>query len=425
MNNTTFKKVVGAVGRTGLLLLFMLPVYPLLWILEPFYRIRLCPMPTLRFGELSAQMDYFTRNALDTENCRKQTYLLFGWQPCNEQLFKMFKRLPFLNIFHSKWGTRAIYAWKPILRKTRFWHRIRWDYAEFALFDRVKSPLRFTEEEAARGKAHLAEMGIGPNDWYVCFHARDSEYLQRLKPELADEWSQLAFKNTAIKNYFPAIDHIVEKGGYALRIGAAVSTELPDRWGDKVIDYSTKFRTDFMDIYLLAHARFFICTSSGPLSVGTVFNVPLLVTSHFPYTHTSNLHQDMVLPRLVISAETGDIVPFYEALADGFYANSDGGSGLKELGKYTMIESTTEAILDGCRDMIAMIEGAQPSAATQELQRYYSDHYLAHLPDHHHGGRIAPSWAHKYHDLIVASHSNGANTAMSKALSAPDTANNI
>jgi putative glycosyltransferase (TIGR04372 family) len=399
------RKIVGAAIRIVLLALFVFPVLPILIILEPVFRIRLSIVPTQRFGELSAQMDYFTRMMVDTKLYHRETHIMFGWDPCNEQLFKMFMRLPFINVIRSEWGTRVLFAWRPLLQKTRFWYRIKWDYAEFALFQRVRSPIEFTPEEHELGRAHLAEMGIGPDDWYVCFHARDDQYLTQWRPEVMKHWGErLAFKNTTIENYFSAIDQIVEKGGYAVRIGAAVSTELPERWGDKAIDYATHFRSDFMDIYLLAHARFFVCTSSGPLSVGTVFNVPLLITSHFPYSHTSNLKQDLILPRVVISLKTGDIVPFYEAQKDGFYVKSLGGTDIEEVDRYEMLESTANEILEGCKDLIASLEGRPVNPEALGLQTAYSENYLSHLPDAHLGGKIAPSWAIRHRDLFMSPH---------------------
>ncbi len=395
------KQAGGAALRFVFRIFFIFPVLPTLYLLEPFYRIRLSIAPMQRFGELSAQLDYFTRMMVDTELYRQETHIMFGWAPCNEQLFTMFQRLPFMRIIRSKWGTRIIFAWRPLLQKTPFWYRIKWDYAEFSLFNRIKSPLRFTPEEEALGRACLAEMGIGPDDWYVCLHARDDAYLKSWRPELASEWDRLSFKNTMIENYFPAIDHIVAKGGFAIRYGAAVQSPLPDKWDSRAIDYATRFRTDFMDIYLLAHARFFICTSSGPLSVATIFSTPLLVTSHFPYTHTSNLSHDMVLPRLIVSSKTSDVIPFYEALKNRLYINSKGGTSSEELGGiYEMRESTPDDILAGCKDMMAETDGQPINEAAENLQRLYGDTYLAHLPDHHLGGKVAPSWAIRYQNLF-------------------------
>lgn len=401
MPMNVFRTFLGSAFRWFARGLFAVTVLPGLYILEPFYRIRLGIVTTQRFGELAANMDFFVRHQQHYGNPPRTAYLLFGWEPSNRQLFRMFKRLARLNVLETRWGTWLLFALRPILTRTRFWHSFRWDNAHYFLFNNTKSELRFTEAEEKDGKARLAEMGIGENDWFVCFHAREDSYYRQWRPEAEDMWRAVDFKNTRIENYLKAAEYITSLGGFAIRIGAAVDIPLPETVNPRIIDYATKYRNDFMDIYLLAKNRFLLGTSSGPYSVPIAFDVPLVVSSHFPYSHSPNHSFDIILPRPVITYEDHQPVGFYEAAEQGFYTTSTGGSELKYLHLYQWGESDADDILDGCKDMIDQLEGRAPSAEARELQSFYAGKYLGYLPDHQLAGKVGARWALKHRALIV------------------------
>jgi len=314
----------------------------------------------------------------------------------------MFQRLPGMHVIESRLGTRLLFAWRPILKHTRFLDSLDWDYAEYFMFNNTKSEIRFTEAEEKEGRARLAEMGIGENDWFVCFHARDGAYLWQWRPQFSDVWDTTDFKNTRIENYLKAADYIASLGGFAVRIGAIVESPLPETGNPRIIDYASRYRSDFMDIYLLAKNRFFIATSSGPAAVAIAFDVPCVVTSHFPYSHSSNHRYDIVLPRLITTPDGDRMVGFYEAAERGYYASSrDTGSKDPNMHLFRWRESDADDILDGVKDMIDHLEGREPPPEARQLQAIYADRYLCHLPDYTLAGKIGARWALKYRSLIV------------------------
>jgi len=106
-----------------------------------------------------------------------------------------------------------------------------------------------TADEKDRGKNMLAEMGIGDNDWFVCFHNRESGYLP--------EFDYHSYRDCKIEHFIPAMSYILENGGKVVRMGDPTMTRLPPM--DGVIDYPhSEWRSDFADIYLGSHCRFFV-----------------------------------------------------------------------------------------------------------------------------------------------------------------------
>src|SRR3990167_3985389 len=108
--------------------------------------------------------------------------------------------------------------------------------------------VNFTKEEEKQGKAKLAEMGVKENSRFICFHARDSSYLNKIQP--ARDFTYHDFRDSSISNYLLAAEEMTERGLYAIRTGAVVKQKLQIN-NSMLIDYATNgHRSEFMDIYL-------------------------------------------------------------------------------------------------------------------------------------------------------------------------------
>ena len=111
------------------------------------------------------------------------------------------------------------------------------------------------------------EWGLKPQDWYVCLHVRDGEFYREFKG-----FGQ-THRNANLKSYQAAIQYIIDHGGWVIKMGGATSSELPT--GPRVIHYaSSSYKSDFMDLYLLRQAKFFIGTTSGLTNIAVSFDLP-------------------------------------------------------------------------------------------------------------------------------------------------------
>ena len=166
---------------------------------------------------------------------------------CNQQLNKMWERT--LNVKGSSkflfrlnqqipWGRQAFLASNT--------HPHGHD--QNGALSRYPAHLKFTESEEERGWLELEKMGISSDSKFVCFHARDSAYLDTARPrnlELHGDW----------------------------------------RWqtnNPKVIDYATKYQTDFLDVFLSAKCSFFVGQSNGMTALPMIFRTPMVFVNIFP-----------------------------------------------------------------------------------------------------------------------------------------------
>ena len=71
------------------------------------------------------------------------------------------------------------------------------------------SVVEFTKDEIQIGEKFLKKTETS-NYNFLCFHARDSSYLNKSDPNM--DWSYHDFRDSDIQTYLPAVQKIAEKG---------------------------------------------------------------------------------------------------------------------------------------------------------------------------------------------------------------------
>ena len=167
--------------------------------------------------------------------------------------------------------------------------------------DKEKFFFKLSEEDEIRGKELLKKMGVPVSKWFVTLHVREG-----IGNELF---------NSSPKTYFKAIKTIYENGGYVIRVGDKSMSRLNNIEG--LIDYPfTKFKSDFMDIFLAAKNEFCIGTSSGYWSLPTFFNKPVILTNYIPHLDYFMLDdRSIFLPKKIFNKSNNKIINFKESFS--------------------------------------------------------------------------------------------------------------
>lgn len=317
---------------------------------------------------------FFRRRWFDNggeNSSRDFIFFVTGHVPvANGQLLKMWRReVPILHapimasIFSS---TRSLWArsyfFEPLVLSSNYYHEL----------NAAPPVLWFTAEEEAEGKRNLANWGINmEHDWFVCIFARDAEYLDTF---LRDKDSSYhGYRNADIGTFHLAIKEIVAHGGYVIRMGSQINKKL-NIPSAGVIDYATKYRSDFMDIYLAAKCRFFLGTQSGIMDVGLIFDRPQLGVDCAPFGVAPPGKQCLFIPKLLSDPRTGEVYTIGHLLKTFSNWNDpkrlDGNLAF-QLG-YKYIDNTPEEILEVTREMLDRLDGKyRPSAEDEMLQKLY------------------------------------------------------
>lgn len=382
-------------------------VLPAARILDRLLGIRLTPLHTARLGHLAINTYLYVagRRMYGPEKGIRR--LFFGANPCNRTLFEMWKRE--IPILESRWLTAFYMYSQDILGESPVFGvlphdigRVRVENAH-EIVDRIGGVLQFTLEEEKRGRALLAAMGLSPRDWFVCFQARDAGYHQaRINKNPHD------FRNADIRACMEAMHYVADRGGVAIRIGANVNEPLPKTENPRIIDYATRFRSDFGDIYLLGKCRFFLGGDTGSSLVPTLFGVPVATANKLPILPNPNGRKSLYIPKLLRDRPSGQPLPFDEQFApygplENYYTTARHWNqrGAFENDWRVIVDNTPDEILDLCRDMFDVLDGREPDQEAANLQRFYQNHYLAPLPDiRDHGPRISPRFIKRHKNLL-------------------------
>lgn len=177
-----------------------------------------------------------------------------------------------------------------------------------------RSLLSISPDVQRRARSALLSVGIPQDAWFVALHVREAK-------SNAHHASLHDILNADISDYIPAIEEIVSRGGWVIRIGDPTMTPLPPL--ANVLDYChCQIRADWMDIYLLAKCRFLLGTSSGPAYVPPIYGVPSVLTNWWPPAQKPWHPQDIFIPKRVRVGEKR-VLTLAQSLEEPFgYCNS-------------------------------------------------------------------------------------------------------
>lgn len=344
---------------------FLFPTLTIIWHIQ---KVKFCAMTFHRIGHLAANTELFLRRLHDGHYDPDCLYIgcnVFGMKPSNRQLITMFKRN--FAIIENRLFGKIIYSLP--MRRSKFYQELPFHSNEYYEFNNLPPILTFTQEEEIKGQRELQKMGIGPDDWFVCFHARDNTYLNET---FGGDWLYQDFRDCDINNFLKAMEYITVHGGYAIRMGAVVEKPLHELDNPKIIDYATKYRSDFMDIYLSAKGKFFVGCTAGLHLIAAIFGTPIAGTNFVFLEIPPYRKGDLFLPKKIRSIAENRLLTFPEIfdrrIGKWFVGHNFTKANLE------VIENTPDEILGLVQEMNETLDGRfRHTEEDKELQcRYHA-----------------------------------------------------
>jgi len=160
-----------------------------------------------------------------------------------------------------------------------------------------------------------------------------------------------------LKNYIPAINYLIEKGFYIVRLGDTSMTELNTN-SSKIIDapFHPSYR-DIVDPYFLSKSTFFIGTASGPSAVSNCFGIPTLYTNYYLSNGFNVLsNNDLYIFQKHYSKQLKRYLTYEEILLspNQHFTNSESC----ENADLKFIENTEEEILKAVQEMYLRLKNS-------------------------------------------------------------------
>lgn len=334
------------------------------------------PIVLVRFGMLREErIGHFAANT-ELYLCEQKAALhpakafdIFFWCGdgtffCNHQLKQMWERSMLIRIWNSARYLNVANKVLPGYRK----HVVETsDRDVHNLYEKFPGHLTFTPEEEKRGLDELGKMGIPKGAKFICLIARDVQYLKSVFPETSSNYHD--YRDSHISNYIIAAEELAKKGYYIIRMGAAVTYPLEVE-NLRIIDYATKFRSDFMDIYLSARCHFFLNGGAGLESVPTIFRRPILRANVIPIEYLPTWSEGVFIPKKLWLKKQQRFMSYREILgtdvARYLHAEQYAQSHIE------LVENTPEEISAVALEMHSRLNGTwQTTQDDEELQRRF------------------------------------------------------
>ena len=244
--------------------------------------------------------------------------------------------------------------------------------------------LTLSDADNERGWDRLRTLGVPSDVWFVGLHVREGKA------------EQSGARYADINTYRLAMESIVARGGWVIRMGDPTMLPLPPM--PQVIDYAhSEVRSDWMDVFLWARCRFFIGTQSGPLMVPPTFGVPCVITNWASLGLRPWFNKDLCIFKLSWSKSEARHLNFAEVISSELawvescdYLTSQG---------IKIMDNTPEEINDVVIEMLNRLEGKlRYSKEDEELQERFDRMYINNACKAN--ARIGRDFLHKWAHLL-------------------------
>ena len=288
----------------------------LLWLIEPFYKIRIHRGQESRIGHLAMYFEVMIRtkeininnkNVHDIfiiKNTKKHKVI------ANKVLYEMWKK--HIHFIESDFLAFLYHIACPVIVNKRHFPPYKIELGAI-LYD--KPTLSFSSDQIEKGKSICNKLGINNDEWFVCLHNREATFLADVISNDANHKHNI--RDCQFQNFFKAAEVINLRGGKSIRMYSGDKSPLKESNKLKIIDYSYTSRSEFMDIYLSGNCKFFLGCTSGLINVAKIFNIPCAVTNSFPVNENAVPSNSLFIPKLIWSKKENRGLSMKEIIALG------------------------------------------------------------------------------------------------------------
>lgn len=230
-----------------------------------------------------------------------------------------------------------------------WWIKAAWAAEQQWDREQRKPLLYLTDRDARDAERVFEQMGMRSGDWFVCLHVRESGY-HADKNDPTQVW-----RDSDIERYDEAIEAIVQRGGWVIRMGDAGMKPMRQR--AHVIDYAlSPLKSEWMDVVLCASCRFFIATNSGLGIVPATFGVPAVAVDYMPLANELYIKNGCFLPKLCWLPIENRYLSFDECMQApmGYTHSGHSFAGI------TLRQNTAEEIRELVVEMMDRLDGKLP-----------------------------------------------------------------
>ena len=267
------------------------------------------------------------------------------------------------------------------------------------VLDSCESHLKFTSSEVKIGEKYLRDVGIEQGKPYICLIVREAAWA----PPTTGPSSSGTLRSRSFEDFLLAAESLADLGVAVIKLGAAGTFKTA---GTKIIDYAnSKDKSEFLDVYLPAHAKCVVSTMSGPDAVALVGRVPVLYVDIAQYSLCfAGTRLVTWVPARLISQKLGRALSLSEVFESG--AGRFLGSTAFEQAGIKIEQSSPEQIRDYCLDFYQSLTnqkldyGPMQNLYREKFHTLLSKNSVAKLAPF--SSKLSPLFLEKYGDEFLA-----------------------
>ena len=267
------------------------------------------------------------------------------------------------------------------------------------VLDSCESHLKFTSSEVKVGEKYLRNVGIEQGKPYICLIVREAAWA----PPTTGPSSSGTLRSRSFEDFLLAADALADLGVAVIKLGATGTFKTA---GTKIIDYAnSKDKSEFLDVYLPAHAKCVVSTMSGPDAVALVGRVPVLYIDIAQYSLCfAGTRLVTWVPARLISQKSGRAMSLSETFESG--AGRFLGSTAFEQAGIKIEQSSPEQIRDYCLDFYQSLTnqkldyGPMQNLYREKFHTLLSKNSVAKLAPF--SSKLSPLYLEKYGDEFLA-----------------------
>ncbi len=261
-------------------------------------------------------------------------------------------------------------------------------------WEQSKKPSLFqlAQSEKKWLRTFLKKLGMPSDAWFVCLHVRETGFHK--------QWNSIypSMRDANIKDYYPAMQEIVNAGGWVLRMGDPSMQKVPTM--RNVIDYAhSPHRTPLADLLIAASCRFFLGTNSGFATIPAIYGVPCALSNWVPIGWPIWPSQDVMICKLFREKATQRLLSLEEIFEKNL-AFLQNWSDLPD--DIELVDNSSDDICLLTVEMLSCFgshkRSLQDIGASEEFHGHYEK--LANSYDTYVGSRFAGSFVKKYPEVF-------------------------
>ena len=353
------------VSRRVIILIFSILAIPVVLVvraIKSWYWIRFGWLFGSRIGHFAFDTEYYlTEKKLGLHPDQVKDIFFYRWgKPANSFFSKLTER----HLSIRNWAEPLFVAndWLPGSEQHKILPAIVkcGSRDKDGLFRQASVQLSFTEKENKMGLSFLESIGVG-NKKFVCLIVRDYAYLK---------WSSYHnYRDSDINIYSDAALTLAEKGYVVFRMGKIVHESFNIEHAN-IIDYAVcNYRSDFLDIWLMANCFFCISNGTGLDEISRIFRRPAVYINYLPFKAMVTYDHVISVPKHLVWQGTKKKLTLSEHLIHS-YAHSNE----YEIAKINVQELSSEEINQTVLEMESRLnENWKETEEDQQLQNRFWD----------------------------------------------------